>query len=77
MMNRDPNQRITIDHVLRHKWLSDHSMRGTVYEMFKSVGDNQNWSPFLNIQINNMRLPPRPPMNLAKRPRLEFMDRRL
>ncbi|XP_033232087.1 ovarian-specific serine/threonine-protein kinase Lok isoform X2 [Belonocnema kinseyi] len=77
MMTLDPNKRVTIDQVLRHKWLLDQTIRGTVYELFNSCGDLQNFAPYLQTQINAMRLPPRAPLLLAnKRPRLEFLDKR-
>lgn len=78
MMTLDPNRRFSIDQVLKHKWLSDSTMRSTVLDLFNETGDYQNYSPFLENQMKNMRLSaPRPYGHIAKRPRLEFMDPKL
>lgn len=79
MMTLNPNRRLSIDQVLKHKWLCDPAMKSTVLELFRVSGDNQNYAPFLENQMKNMKLSERkaPFSHVAKRPRLDFMDPRL
>lgn len=84
MMTLDPKKRLSIDQVIKHKWLCDSTMRTTVLDLFRVSGDNQNYAPFLENQMKNMRLSERRPIThaptftqVAKRPRYDFSDPRL
>ncbi|XP_043484475.1 ovarian-specific serine/threonine-protein kinase Lok-like [Leptopilina heterotoma] len=84
MMTLDPKKRLTIDQVIKHKWLCDSTMKTTVLDLFRVSGDNQNYAPFLENQMKNMKLSERRPIThaptftqVAKRPRYDFPDPRL